>query len=180
MKLAIYSTVLNFIEQFEENNEANAALQALIRRSFPKHFGNDEPTLIQYLKRNTYYGQLKDVKPRYRFDNEDVTSYVAFDDGKVVGFAQTVLEKGDRRGIRKLRLINLCRVRYKRYKGLGAALMAKVNEYSRTEGHTIIYLSVTAKNSKLQLYYQTLGWMCTGVLEFNNVEPTFEYTRLLK
>lgn len=185
MKLVIYPTVYNFIQQFDGDDNASEALHILLRKSFPKHFGHNEPTIIQYLKQNTRYAlnSFQDHAPdqhrqrSYRFENDDITTFIAYDKDRIAGFAQTVLERPDTHGSRKLRIINLCRIRSKNYKGLGAALLSNIVQYHHQQGYKIIYLTVTARNSALQLYYQSLGWICTGMYDPIAIEPAFEYYR---
>ncbi len=184
MKLVIYPTVYNFVQQFDDDDKAAVALHTLLRKSFPKHFGHNEPTIIQYLKRNTKYSQHPQhphhphhPPKKYRFENDDITSFIAYDKDSIVGFAQTVLEQPDTHGLRKLRIINLCRIRTKNYKGLGAALISNIVQYHEQQGYKIVYLTVTARNSALQQYYKSLGWICTGMYDPIAIEPAFEYYR---
>ncbi len=93
----------------------------------------------------------------------------------IVGCVQIVIQSNT------YTIINLCRIKGDRFRGIGKYLLKySINHIRKISNVKIIYLSVSANNTKLQEYYQKLGWVKTHEYDFSSdTEPAFKMMYIL-
>lgn len=177
-KLIMFNTVDKLIDACNSNNNLKKQLDNLMKECFPKYFPlggsfieNMQSMLNKKLINSSTISTLLVVKISSTPTPKDTTlkQKPIFSD-KIVGCVQLIKDSNE------CKLINLCRKNHSSYRGLGSYILNCAIDYIRNyTKYRVIKLSVRANNTKLQQYYQTLGWTHTYNYDDSNVdEPAFE------
>ena len=187
-----FDTINKLIDNFEKDIvikglssiEFKEQIDDLLRQSFNKylHAGSSfTDNLIQLNKKKKIQSEnLCTLIALQKCNNEmaDVSvADVSMMDVSVAGCVQIVRELATETTKIKYRIINLCRKYGSINKGLGKILLECAFNYLKSlkKPPMCVYLSVSASNTKLQLFYQNLGWKNTYKFDTTTyIEPTFE------
>lgn len=170
MKLVVFLSITDFLECFEKKQRYKQQIDKLLTSSFPQFFpSNGTITIFSHL-RNL-------INNRKILDDDIATFAKVHETDGIIGFVQLVREKNPA----KLRIINLCRVRNNKYKGQGQKLISSVINYLELSNtsHLRVYLTVSASNTRLQDYYEALGWINTKRYDVKSHFPALEFAYLL-
>lgn len=198
MKLLICSSVTDLLKCFEHKLKYVHQINSLLCESFPQHFSrngkNGQPPI-------TIFEQLRNLVRLRKIDDTDIVTFIKFigekhtnsntstaQEGRVIAFAQLVVEHNQRNyrnqrnqhNSSKLRIINLCRIKSRKFKGQGSRMMKHIIKYLQLNPSPIgkfnkVYLSVSSSNTSLQMYYKALGWDDTYRYDIRSDNPAFEF-----
>lgn len=163
----MFGGIQSFVNCFNKQSNGRSQINQLLMRSFPQIFKQDQSVTI--------FTHLNKLVENKLIKNEDVCTFVKVSCGKIIAFAQLLIENNPR----KLRIINLCRLPLKYYKGEGGCMLDTIINYiyrnKRKFQDDKVYLTVGATKSNLQMYYKALGWVDTMRFDINSDIPGYEF-----
>jgi len=142
----VFSTGLEFIHHIHRKTRRCKQINELISDCFPKFFSSRKVL--------SFSEQFKILINKRHILDENLQTFLILHGGRnVVAFAQIYKDPKDK----KFKLINLCRD--KRSKGMGTQLCIMIYQHLVENDITsLVYLNVSAENTKLIQYYEKLGW----------------------
>lgn len=165
-KIIVYKSILDLADNLDHllKNQLNK----LVQTSFP----------LELTLSSSFVDNMKQSVQKGHVENHSVITILCTtrSNTHIIGCVQ-LLKRSD-----TFKVINLCRLKGDTLKGLGRYLLkcATLHVKRIAPQTSKIYLSVATNNTKLQEYYQTLGWIKTHEYDYDSDnEPAFKMVYIL-
>jgi len=174
-KIIVFNSITELVDTFNDKPNLKNQLDELMQTSFP----------LQLPLSSSFIDNMKLMVKKGKIDSKKVITILAVlprNGNYIITGCIQLVKSNTNVGKTLFTIINLCRFKNNVFKGTGKLLLDCAFKYVRNVSPKTkhVYLSVSANNTKLQEYYQKLGWIKTHEYDYSSdSEPAFKMVYIL-